>query len=81
MLESTNSNLTQTLLYGCTLFDTGTNTLVLNATIDYILSTDRFEQPLFFSYEIYLILSDQLFFSFVFPDTLNFQCLMVIVIF
>ena len=81
ILASNDSYLTQTLLFVFTLFDSETNTLVLNATIDYILSTDRFEQPLFFSYEIYLILSDQLFFSFVFPDTLNFQCLMVIVIF
>ena len=47
MLESTDSNLTQTLLYGFTLFDTETNTLVLNATIDYILSTERFVETLF----------------------------------
>ena len=57
ILESTDSYLTQTLLFGCTSFDLETNTLVLNATIDFILSTERFEEPLFlkkpcFSYAI-----------------------------
>ena len=33
MLESTDSYLTKTLLFGCTSFDTETNTLLLNATI------------------------------------------------
>ena len=33
--------------FGCTSFDSETNTLVLNATIDYIFSTERFEEPLF----------------------------------
>ena len=46
ILESTDSYLTQTLLYGSTSFDTETNTLVLKANIDYILSTERFEEPL-----------------------------------
>ena len=46
VLESTDSYLTQTLLFGCTSFDSGTNMLVLNATIDYILSTERFEEAL-----------------------------------
>ena len=47
ILKSNDSYLTQTLLFGSTSFDSETNTLVLNATIDYILSTERFEQPLF----------------------------------
>ena len=47
ILESNDSYLTQTLLFGSTSFDSETNTLVLNATIDYILSTERFEEPLF----------------------------------
>ena len=47
ILESNDSYLTQTFLFGSTSFDSETNTLVLNATIDYILSTERFEQPLF----------------------------------
>ena len=46
ILESADSYLTQTLLFGCTSFDSETNTLVLNAAIDYILSTERFEEPL-----------------------------------
>ena len=45
--ESTNSYLTQTLFFGSTSFDAETNTLVLNATIDYTLSTERFEERLF----------------------------------
>ena len=48
ILKSPDSFLTQTLLFGTTSFDTETDTLILNATIDYILSTDRFEQPLFY---------------------------------
>ena len=47
ILESNDSYLTQTLLFGSTSFDSETNMLVLNATIDYILSTERFEEPLF----------------------------------
>ena len=48
MLEPTDSYLTKALFYDGTSFDTKTNTLVLNATIDYFLSTERFEKPLFF---------------------------------
>ena len=47
ILEPTDSYLTQTLLFGCTSFDSETNTLVLNATIDYIFSAQRFKEPLF----------------------------------
>ena len=31
----------------CTLFDLEINTVVLNATTDYILPTERLEEPLF----------------------------------
>ena len=48
ILESNNSFLTETLLFGSTSFDTETNTLFLNATIDYILSTEGFKGPFFF---------------------------------
>ena len=63
ILESTESYLTQTLLFGCTSFDSETNTLALNATIDYILSTERFENLFFEKNTLfficnYLILSD-----------------------
>ena len=47
LLESNDSYLTETLIFGSTSFDSETNTLVLNSTIDYILSTERFEEPLF----------------------------------
>ena len=47
LLEITDSSLTQTLLYGNPSFDIITNSLFLNATIDFILSTKRFEEALF----------------------------------
>ena len=43
----TESSLTQTLLYGNPSFDIITNSLILNATIDFILSTKRFEEAIF----------------------------------
>ena len=39
--------LIKTLLFGCNSFDSNANTNVLNATIEYVLSTKRFEEPLF----------------------------------
>ena len=47
LLKITDSSLTQTLLYGNPSFDIITNSLILNATIDFILSTKRFEEALF----------------------------------
>ena len=46
LLELTNLSLSQTLLYGNTLFDKEKNTQIRNTTIEYILSTERFEEPL-----------------------------------
>ena len=46
LLELTNSRLSQTLLYGNTLFDKEKGTLILNTTIEYVLSTERFKEPL-----------------------------------
>ena len=46
LLELTKSFLSETLLYGNTLFDKEKHTLILNATIEHILSTERFEEPL-----------------------------------
>ena len=46
ILESTDSYLTQTLLFDCISFDSETNTLVLDETIVYILYTERFEELL-----------------------------------
>ena len=39
--------LIRTLLFGSNSFDTDANTNVLNATIEYIISTKRFDEPLF----------------------------------
>ena len=47
LLEITDSSLTHTLLYGNPSFDIITNSLILNATIDFVLSTKRFEEALF----------------------------------
>ena len=37
----------KTLLFGSNSFDTNANANVLNATIEYVLSTKSFEEPLF----------------------------------
>ena len=37
----------RTLLFGCNSFDVNNNTNVLNATTEYILSTKKFDEPLF----------------------------------
>ena len=47
LLENTDSNLTQTLLFGNTLFDITDNNKILNAIINFILLTIRFHEPLF----------------------------------
>ena len=47
LLENTDSNLTQTLLFGNTSFDITDNTKTLDATINFILLTKRFDEPLF----------------------------------
>ena len=47
LLENTDSNLTQTLLFGNTSFDITDNTNILNATINFVLLTKRFDKPLF----------------------------------
>ena len=47
LLENTNSNLIQTLLFGNKSFDITDNTKILNATINFILLTKRFDKPLF----------------------------------
>ena len=46
LLELAKSSLSQTLLNGNTLFDREKNTCILNVTIEYILCTERFEEPL-----------------------------------
>ena len=47
LLEITDFSLTHILLYGNPSFDIITNSLILNTTIDFILSTKRFEETLF----------------------------------
>ena len=47
LLELCEAVLIRTLLFGSNSFDTDANANVLNATIEYILSTKRFDEPLF----------------------------------
>ena len=73
ILEPNDSYLTQTLLIGSTSFDSETNMLVLNATIDYILSTERFEEPLFWKNFVFHMQSFNPFRIFFFLFFLYFQ--------
>ena len=47
LLESNESNLIQHLLFGDPSKDTETNTEILNATVNYVLTTKRFDERLF----------------------------------
>ena len=47
LLELSEPVLIKTILFGSNSFNTNANTNVLNATIDYVLSIKRFEEPLF----------------------------------
>ena len=55
-LTNTNdSTLTHILLFGKASLDTSANTLLLNATMNYIISTNRFEESLFLVFGIFLL--------------------------
>ena len=47
LLENTSNVLTQTLLFGNTSLSPSDNSKILSATIDFILSTKRFDKQLF----------------------------------
>ena len=47
LLDLSEPVLIKTLLFGSNSFDTKANTNVLNVTIEYIISTKRFDKPLF----------------------------------
>ena len=47
ILENTNSQITQFFLYRDKNFTDSTNFIILNSTIEYILATKRFDEPLF----------------------------------
>ena len=47
LLDNTDSTLTKTLFFGNASFKSNKNLKILIATIDYILSTKRFDEPLF----------------------------------
>ena len=46
ILQLSDSKFTSVLLFGDTSFDNNKNTFILDATIDYIISTERFDVPL-----------------------------------
>ena len=46
LIETNESSLIETLLFDNSLFDLKKNSLILNASIDYILSAERFEKAL-----------------------------------
>ena len=47
ILENTNFQITQFFLYGDKNFTASTNFIILSSTIEYILATKRFDEPLF----------------------------------
>lgn len=47
ILSHNDSQITQILLFGDTSLNNETNTSILNSTINYLLSTNRFDKPLF----------------------------------
>ena len=47
ILENTNSQITQFFLYGDKDFTASTNFIILSSTIEHILATNRFDEPLF----------------------------------
>ena len=49
LLDVTETVLIKTLLFGNCSVDAQTNTQILNATIEYILTTKRFDESLFYS--------------------------------
>ena len=46
LLDSTDTSLTQILLFGNSSFTTNNNTRIINLTIDFVLLTKRFDGPL-----------------------------------
>ena len=47
ILQQSDSKFTSVLLFGDISFENNKNTFILDATIDYIISTGRFDEPLF----------------------------------
>ena len=47
ILPESDSKFTSVLVFGDTSFDNKKNIFILEATIDYIISTGRFDEPLF----------------------------------
>ena len=47
LLQQSDANVTHVLLFGDTSFDKNFNTLILEATIEYLVAIGRFDKPLF----------------------------------
>ena len=50
ILQQSDSKFASVLLFGNTSLDNNKNTFIFNATIDYIILTGKFEEPLFKSF-------------------------------
>ena len=46
ILELSDTMMTKTLLFGDSLLSYSTNTLILNSTIDFVIATKRFDDPI-----------------------------------
>ena len=56
LLDNTNFSLTQTLLFSNTTFNAKENTKIINLTIDFVLSTKRFDEPLLWIVSFFCLL-------------------------
>ena len=70
LINTKDSILTHILPFGKTSLDTTANTFSLNATINYIISTNRFEESIFLVFCIFLLYFHL--FNFFFPIQMSF---------
>ena len=54
LLDYSDLRLTQILLFGDTSLDVNTNSSVLNATMNFVLSSKKFEEPRFLDCQFFL---------------------------
>ena len=73
ILSNDDPNISKVLLYGNHSFNDEENTSILTASIEYIISTKRFDAPLFQNWHIYLSMSS-LSFVFVMKLFVNLFC-------
>ena len=82
LLDSTNYDPTQTLLFGKTSQTSSNNFKIINASIDYILSNKRFDEPLFLNKFFHQLISKSKFnqkFSFLQKSIFCFTCIIIVI--